>query len=371
MKDLTSYIGILFLSFLLVFALVPVLRYLAFKIGLHDAPNARKVHVKPVPLIGGLAIVLSASGALFAFSEVEYVASEFYAILAGSIVLLVMGVIDDRIQLNAVLKLSIQLILAGIVINSGVKVESLFGIMGINALPEMVQNALTLVIIVGVINAFNLMDGIDGLAAGVAILSLSAFSVVAIFIGKYTLLVLFTALIGALLGFLRFNLSRTKKIFMGDAGSLVFGYILVVSGIILIQTAHQTSNITMTLSVVIGVLCFPVADSLRVYRKRIKNGLSPFTPDKTHFHHLILNLGYQHKIASLLIVFIAFGLIAVSILFGSLFSMTFTVISILGLFGFLSSLAETGTEIGRWKENIKKLEDFKQAHFFEHKTHTH
>lgn len=361
MNNFTNYFEILVLSFVLVIILVPILRYLALKLGLQDAPNARKVHTHPVPLIGGMAIVLGSGLALLFFSHITENLSEYFVLLVGSIVLLVVGVVDDKINVDSKLKLVIQIALAYFVIKSGIKIESFFGVFGINELPIGVQHVLTLIVVVGVINAFNLLDGIDGLAAGVAIISLSAYSIVAFVVGQEFLLVLFLSLIGGLIGFLRYNLSASRKIFLGDAGSLFFGYILIVSGIMLIQTAHETSNIRLAISVVIGVLSFPVADSIRVYRRRLKDGYSAFKPDKTHFHHLVLNLGFKHKMTSLIIIVIAFLLIAMSFVFGSLFSMTATVISVLLLFVVISTLVEVGNKIDKWKENIRKLEDVKRT----------
>ena len=360
MNNYTNYIGIQVLAFVFVIILVPILRFLALKFKLEDAPNARKVHKHPVPLIGGMAIVLGSALALLFFSQIKENLSEYFILIVGSITLLVVGIIDDKIDVSSKIKLAIQIGLAYFVIHSGIKIESFFGVFGIYELPLAVQHVLTMVVIVGVINAFNLLDGIDGLAAGVAIIGLSAYAIIAFIIGQEFLLVLFLSLIGGLIGFLRYNLSSSRKIFMGDAGSLFFGFILIVSGIMLIQTAHQTANITLVLSVVIGVLSFPVADSLRVYRRRLKKGYSPFKADRTHFHHLILNLGFKHKMASLIIILIAFTLVSVSLVFGSLFSMTFTVISILLLFVMASSLAEIGNSIDKWKVNIKKLEDVKR-----------
>tara|TARA_R110002050_G_scaffold141251_1_gene266261 strand:+ start:14302 stop:15402 length:1101 start_codon:yes stop_codon:yes gene_type:complete len=359
MNNYYDYLEIQVLSFVFVLLLVPILKFVAKKVNLQDAPNARKVHKVPVPLVGGMAIVFGSFSALLFVPGIQEYMNEFFVLLFGSLVLLTIGIVDDKINVNSKVKLILQVLLAYYVINSGVRIESFFGVFGIHELPGVIQNTLTMIVIVGVVNSFNLMDGIDGLAAGIAIIGLTAYSIIAFMVGQYFLLVFFASLVGGLFGFLRYNLSNSKKVFMGDAGSLFFGFVLVVSGIMLIQAAHQTSNITVTLSVVIGVLSFPVADSLRVYKNRLKNGYSPFKADKTHFHHLIINLGFKHKMASLFIILIAFGLVSVSLLFGTFFSMTFTVISILFLYRMVSNLVQVTNSIDLWKGNIKKLENVK------------
>jgi UDP-GlcNAc:undecaprenyl-phosphate GlcNAc-1-phosphate transferase len=146
------------------------------------------------------------------------------------------------------------------------------------------------------------------------------------------------------------------KIFMGDAGSLVLGFILVVSGIFLIQSAQGTSNISITLAIVIGVLFLPVADSLRVYRRRIKTGYSPFRADKTHLHHLVLFLGFKHKRASSLIILSSMLLVVFCVVFTNVFNVTITILSIFVLFVLLSYFLGVSNELKTWKENIQKLE---------------
>ncbi len=269
-----------------------------------------------------------------------------------------MGVYDDRNDMRASLKLIVQIILAYLAFASGIRLDSMFGIFGIYELPIAVQYLLTLVVIAGVINAFNLMDGIDGLAAGLAVVGLSAFTYVAFITGNTYLAILYLSLIGALIGFLRFNFSKKSKIFMGDAGSLVLGYILVVSGIMLMKSAYNSDHGTVTQAIVIGVLVLPVIDSLRVYRRRIKTGYSPLRADKTHFHHMVLFLGIPHKWASFLIVFFSLCIIVLSIVFGTLFSMTYTIIALLLFFVVFSSILGVNSDINIWKEKIKKLEEF-------------
>jgi len=336
--------------------LMPTIRKIAIKISLVDKPNLRKMHKVPVPLVGGILIVISSMITLFIFPEIWNVERKYYVLLICSLILLIVGVIDDKMDLRWSIKFGVQIGLAWLLFDSGIRIESMFGIFGVNELPLTVQYFLTLVVIVGVVNAFNLMDGIDGLAAGLAILGLSAFMVVALLNDNQFLVLLYLSFIGGLIGFLRFNLSSKNKIFMGDSGSLVLGFILVTSGILLLQDAYNTPVFSVTFATIIGVLALPVADSLRVYRRRLKNGNSPFKADKTHFHHMVLYLNIKHKWASSLIVFISLFLVIMSLVLGTFFSMTFMIIINLIVFVIISEILSLNLKINIWREKIKNLE---------------
>ena len=350
------YIVIPVISLVLVLVLMPIVRKIAIKISLVDKPNIRKVHKVPVPLIGGILVVISSLITLLLFPEIWNIERKYYALLICSLILLIVGVIDDKMDLRWTIKFGVQIALAWVLFDSGIRIESMFGIFGIDELALTAQYFLTLVVIVGVVNAFNLMDGIDGLAAGLAILGLSAFMVIALLNNNHFLVLLYLSLIGALIGFLRFNLSSKNKVFMGDSGSLVLGFILVTSGILLLQDAYNTPIFPVTFATIVGVLALPVADSLRVYRRRLKNGSSPFKADKTHFHHMVLYLGLKHKWASFLIVFISLFLIVMSLVLGTLFSMTFMIIINLVVFVSISEILSLNREINIWRKKIKKLE---------------
>ena len=356
MESNIIYFVIPFISLVLVLVLMPLARKVAIKMSLVDKPNFRKVHTVPVPLVGGILVVISSMIALFVFPEVWHLEKKYFSILICSLILLIVGIIDDKIDLRWTIKFSVQLILAWFLFESGIKIGSMFGIFGINELPLTAQYVLTLTVIVGVVNAFNLMDGIDGLVAGLAILGLSAFTVIAFLNNNQFLIVLYLSLIGALIGFLRFNLSSKEKVFMGDSGSLVLGFILVSSGILLLKDAANSPFSSVTFAIIVGVLALPVADSLRVYRRRLKNGSSPFKADKMHFHHMVLYLGLKHKSASLLIIFISFSLIIISLFLGTYFSITFMLIINLIVFILISEILWLNRKINIWRTKIKKLE---------------
>lgn len=341
-------------AFVLTLVLMPVLRRIAFSIHLTDQPGARKVHSRPVPLVGGIA-VFGASMLVFLLNGAwDYTWTPAVQVTtAGAGVLLVTGVIDDLMDVRAAFKLAIQVAVAFFVFKSGIRIESLHGLMGIYEIPYFWQGILTIVVIAGVINAFNLVDGIDGLSASMIILALLAYAVLTVLLGKMMFLPGILGLIGALIAFLHYNMNSRQKVFMGDAGALFLGLVIVSAGISLIQSARDTSLEGGTVAAVTGVLALPVIDSLRVYRRRIKQGYSPFRPDKTHFHHLVLMLGVKHRTATVLIVLVALGLLALTVASGSVWSITAALVLLLVFFGAISSVLSLNNEVVTWREKLR------------------
>lgn len=344
------------LSFLVVLIITQPLIKLAITIGLVDQPNHRKVHKQPIPLIGGLSIFIASSlalGLLLPFKPEIY---SHMSIYISIVLLLIVGVIDDQFEIRAILKLAVQLALAHVVYSAGIRIESMYGIFGVHGLSEWMQYALTIFIITGVVNAFNLMDGIDGLAAGLALLGFSVFSILAYLTGQYDLLLVYLTIIGALASFLRFNLSKRNKAFMGDAGSLIIGFILVVSAIKLLQASQNTSTISTVAIGVIAVLIVPVFDALRVFRRRMKAGKSPFSSDKTHLHHLILFSGLNHKPATIGILLIVLALLSLGYLSYNIVGINLALISMLFVFAFITKFIKFFNQMKHWKHEIQDME---------------
>ena len=356
MKNLLTYIIAPIFTTLIVLFITPIIRKFAVKYNLVDKPNSRKVHKESIPLVGGIAIFLGALFTCLVFNLEIFQNKEILILLFGSILLLLTGIVDDYSDIRASYKLLIQIALAYFVSANGIRLESFFGIFGINAIPVTFQYILTILIITGTINAINLTDGIDGLAGGIAILGLSTFAILAFVLGKTELMFVFLLLIGALIGFLRYNLSSKTKIFMGDSGSLFLGFILVISGIILINASVSTSLFKPTFTTIVGLFILPVFDSIRVYVSRLKNGLSPFTPDKTHFHHLILNMGYKHGKATIIILVITIFLFSISILLGNQLSLTLSIVSVLLLFYVISKFLSIHNDVFIWRKKLNNLE---------------
>ena len=345
------------ISFVMVLILVPGLKNLAYKTGLVDKPNHRKIHANAIPLTGGVAIVLATAMALLVSKTFLLGIHQHIYMLCAGLLMLIVGALDDRMDIRPVYRLVIQFGCAYMMAASGLRITSLYGIFGISEISVVFQYVLTIFVIVGVVNAFNLMDGIDGLAGSLAVVGFTAFSVISYSFGKYELTIIFIALIGSIVGFLRFNLSK-NKIFMGDGGSLFLGFILVVSGIQLIEltNVHHAIDQSLVLMVVISIFLVPVLDSIRVYAGRIKEGISPFSADKSHLHHLFLLTGLNHKFTALAIVFSTILLISITLSLAFYFPMTIVLILAWIAFKLLTKFLNTNKSLKEWKDRIHQME---------------
>lgn len=344
------------LAFLLSYLLIPTMRKLAFRMQLVDKPNYRKKHQEAVPLVGGITlfIVLSLVLGLSLPVHDDWLSNKF--IYIATAILLITGVIDDRFDVKASLKLAIQLVLAHYVFMEGIRIESLFGLFGIHQLAPWVQYLLSITVITGVVNAFNLMDGIDGLSAGISLISFLTLTILSILLKQYSLALIYITMMSSLVAFLRYNLSKNHKVFMGDAGSLILGFIIVLSSIHLLQSSSGTGHLTLVLSCVIAILSIPVLDALRVFRARLKSGKSPFSADNTHLHHLVLATGLKHQTATLAIMILILSILGLSFSISNHSGISVAVFTILILFVVVSSLLSFNKGIQSWKTKIHQME---------------
>ena len=350
----TSYIISPIAAMLLTHILIFVFRKIALKINLVDKPNHRKVHNDAVPLIGGVSIFVATS--LVLLMAIDSSIAQYKTIVVSSLILLIIGVIDDRFDLRAILKLGIQLMIAHFLFVQGIKIESFFGLFGIYELAPWFQYVLTISIITGVVNAFNLMDGIDGLAAGIAILGFIVLTILSIITDQQMMTLIFLTFIGSLLMFLKFNLSKDKKIFMGDAGSTFIGFVIVVSCLQLIQSAHNSQYLYTIILAVVAILSVPVLDALRVFIGRMKSGKSPFHADRTHLHHLVIGLGLKHIKATISIIIFSFAIVIVGCSFFSYIGFTLSVGAMFLLFYLVTKALTFNTKLNHWKTFIKEIE---------------
>jgi UDP-GlcNAc:undecaprenyl-phosphate GlcNAc-1-phosphate transferase len=251
-------------AFILALGATPVTRRIASRLGIVDRPDARRVHLAPVPLLGGIAIYLGFIVALLLFGE-GWVVSQAIGILVGATIVSFLGIWDDRWGVRPVLKLSGQATAAGILIISGVQVSFL---------PHPALNmAVTLLWMVGITNALNLLDNMDGLSGGVGAVAAAFFLLLAAWNGQYLVASLAAALLGVCIGFLVYNFNPAT-IFMGDAGSMFLGFILAVVGIKL-RFPGRPNAITWMIPVV--VLGLPVFDTTLVVFSRLRRGINPLT----------------------------------------------------------------------------------------------
>lgn len=286
-NELIYIIAALVLAGLIAFTTTPAVRVLAYKIGAIDVPlDERRMHNKPIPRIGGLAIFVGFVVATLVFCDIT---PELIAIYIGGLIIVAVGVIDDVFRINAWIKLAAQIGVALIAVSQGVVIEfiNFFGTyitFGVWSIP------ITVLWIVGLTNAINLIDGLDGLACGVsAICSLSLLTVM-ILKGEYFVALLTAVIVGSCLGFLPFN-SNPAKIFMGDTGALFLGYTMAVISVSGIFKIHTVISFVIPLS----IFGLPLCDTAFAFIRRILHGKSPFSADRGHLHHRLIDMGFNQK----------------------------------------------------------------------------
>ena len=270
-----------------------------------DAPgNVRKLHKGHIPTIGG---VLIFAGTLMSYllwyPFTEH--AKFGYITASMLILFGIGFKDDIVGTAPVKKLAGHLLVAFIlVIMADIRITSMYGIFGVYEIPFWVSVALSIFTYTLIVNAFNLIDGIDGLAAGVGFISCISFGTWFFIAGSFEDAILAFGLAGALLGFLVFNF-EPAKIFMGDSGSLIIGLVVSVLAIKLIE--YDTLDLPTELLIVskpifaMSVIVYPLLDTFRIFVFRVFSGRSPFLADRNHIHHKLLDIGLSHRMAVILI----------------------------------------------------------------------
>ncbi|MBB1194029.1 undecaprenyl/decaprenyl-phosphate alpha-N-acetylglucosaminyl 1-phosphate transferase [Flavobacterium sp. SOK18b] len=356
MKTTIEFLAFGTLALLLTLIFIPIIKKIAVKVNLVDKPHYRKVHNTPVPLVGGISIAFSVVLVILLSGNRLPFLMEYLPIITSGFVLLIVGVIDDKNDVSAKYKLAIQLLLSLIIAFSGIRISSLYGLFGIYEIAVWAQYILTLIVITGVVNAFNLMDGVDGLVGGLSVLGFTMFLLASIYFNNYFLGKISVIFLGAIIGFLRFNLSK-NKIFMGDSGSLFLGFVLVTLGIKFMEEQEASQKgYTYGFLLLVSFFSIPVLDSLRVYFGRIKQGNSPFKADKSHLHHLLLTAGLTHKKVavsvvafSMILFFIGFGLISYQSISIIILLMMIVFWGIVRLLLMIKSLHE-------WRATLKKLE---------------
>ncbi|HKE43992.1 MAG TPA: MraY family glycosyltransferase [Steroidobacteraceae bacterium] len=287
----------LFFAFIIALAvttvLIPPLRRVAERFHVLDEPSTRKVHTHPVPRIGGLAMFVGAIIPAWLWLDAT---PQLITFTAAAAVLLVLGAADDRYDLDYRVKFAGQIIAVGLVVFVGdVRIET-FTLDARQPIPDWLSGPLTVLFLLGVTNAINLADGLDGLAGGTTLLCLGAIGLIAFAGGNLYVCTLAAAIAGAILGFLRFN-TYPARIFMGDAGSQFLGFSVGVLSVLTTQDPATPVSAGLPLL----LLGLPIIDTLLVMMQRIIDHRSPFVADRNHIHHRLLGLGLEHHEAVVLI----------------------------------------------------------------------
>jgi len=283
-------------AFLIALFAVPSIIQVAYHKNLLDEPNHRTIHNSSTPRLGGLAIFTGFMSSLMIFGDLDLGIQQ---LMAGTLLLFFIGVKDDIATVSAFKKFFIQVLATGIVMFlADIRITSFQGFLGIYELELGFSYMFTFLVIVGVTNAINLIDGMDGLAGSIVLLISLIFGAYFFYFDSPYAFVAF-GLAGGVVGFLRYNIHKAS-VFMGDTGSLVSGFILAVMAIQILEM----QQIRSAPAIVVSIMILPIFDTLRVFSLRIFNGKSPFYPDKNHLHHQLLTLGLsQRKVLGLLVVF--------------------------------------------------------------------
>jgi UDP-GlcNAc:undecaprenyl-phosphate/decaprenyl-phosphate GlcNAc-1-phosphate transferase len=301
-------------SFIITFLAIPVVIQVAEKKKLYDLPDERKLHTRLVASLGGVGIF---GGFILAslLSIQGYQNPEFQYFFAAAIIIFFLGLKDDIMILSASKKFVGQIIAASILIHlGGIRLDSMHGLLGFNDLPEGFGLALSYLTIIVVINSYNLIDGVDGLAASLGVLTMTVFGAYFFAIDYQAYALLSFAMAGSLVAFLIFN-HHPARIFMGDSGSLMIGLvnaILVIKFINVSNSPFVAVPVQSAVAVGFAILLVPLLDTLRVFAIRIFKGRSPFTPDRNHVHHLLLDSGLNHAAVTLTCVGLNIGFIVLA-----------------------------------------------------------
>jgi UDP-GlcNAc:undecaprenyl-phosphate/decaprenyl-phosphate GlcNAc-1-phosphate transferase len=303
-------------AFIPCYFIIPTLIYVAKEKHLFDSPNERSSHLEVTPSLGGIAIF---AGAVFSilywtpssqFDELQY-------LLCSLLIILLIGVKDDIMPMPPTKKLIGEILATCIIVfKSNVRITSLYGISGIHEIPIWFSILLSVFTIIVIINSFNLIDGINGLSGSISMVINLILGIWFFLVDKHSFAILSFSLAGAVAAFLRYNVTPAR-IFMGDTGSLLLGFVNSFLIIKFIEIHKEIPNHPYAFKSVpalaIGIMILPLFDTLRVFTLRILKGRSPFSPDRMHIHHMLVDLGLSHMQATSILVFatIFFTLFAV------------------------------------------------------------
>jgi len=338
-------------SFFFGFLMTPVLILILKKIKFTEAPGGRRIHAGSIPSMGGIAIVFATFVGLFAWLSFDQIVETRY-FLVGLAIMFSVGLRDDLIELTALQKLVGQSIPAFfVIVMADIRISSLYGFMGVYEIPYLISVAVTFLAILVLTNSFNLIDGADGLAGSLSLVTLSILGFWFYTAGMTSYSLISFTLVGGILAFLVFNW-HPAKIFMGDTGSLSVGFSLSVLVILFVDKTGLMApweglKLNAPFSAGLAFLIVPVYDTVRIFIKRTMNGKSPLKPDKSHVHHFLIRMGLQHDQVSLVLVVVKLAFISI-VFFG--YSLSDHVL--------LPSIAIIATILGIWMDR-KTLEKVK------------
>ena len=342
MVTVQDVFGAFFIAIIVAYGFTPLVRQIAFKIKLLDHPSQSKSHFHPTPLLGGLVMYVAFFVAVF-YTIVP--AKHIFGIMGGATILLILGIIDDKLGMMPKMKLSGQIVVALMVYKLGVRV--------ITFEDYYLSMFFTVFWIVGITNAFNLLDNLNGLSSGIAGIASLFFGIMAFMNSQVYIAVLSFALAGACFGFLKHNFPKAK-IFMGDSGSMFLGFTLACLAVL---GSWETDKISVSLSIPILVLGYPIFDTALVVFLRLKEGRPIFIGGRDHSSHILASLRFKKKRA-VLVTYVVSILLGISALLVSLLPLSWAVavlaISVFSMLWFGIYLVKKRTESAKLKRKHHK-----------------
>ena len=321
-----DHLIIILIGFVLAISLariiIPNIIIISRRKGLFDLPDGRKVHRRPISRLGGVCffptilfavtflVALCKKAGWFFWMDGTTQFPELLLLCSGLTLLFIVGIADDLVGVRWRQKFLVQLVAAAMFPLAGLYINDFYGLLGIHYVSSFIGVPLTLLLVVFITNAVNLIDGIDGLASGLSMVALSVFGTLAVIDGRGMSALLAFATVGVLLPFFFYNVfgnaDRGRKIFMGDTGSLTLGYILSFLAVQYTMNTYEAGiNYEGAMLIAFSVLLVPCLDVVRVVLGRVRRGRDPFMPDKTHIHHKFLAMGFTPRRAMISILCIS------------------------------------------------------------------
>lgn len=304
-------------SFILTFLLTPLVIGFFKKKNIMDIPGGRKIHTDNTPSMGGIAIFLGVILAILIWMPLRGLGT-FKFFFGAIAIMFVVGLRDDLVPVRPSVKLAAQLLSSCMVIFlMDVRLRALYDIFTISEIPYVLSVLITVFTFIVITNSYNLIDGLDGLASSIGIIAFFVFGIFFFLVGQIYFAMICFGFIGALIAFLNFNW-EPSRIFMGDTGALLIGFVLSVVSIKFIDFNYflpedTPFKLNSSVGVAVAIIIIPLFDTLRVFISRALKKRSPFSPDKTHIHHMLMRLGYSHSQTTLIMIVLNLVIIGIAL----------------------------------------------------------
>ncbi len=299
MKDIYHLLIPFFVAFIATNWVHPKILKIAILKNLVDNPDERKLQRRPIPVMGGIAVFFGIVAGLCS-SQITFFSPAVFVLIAAMTIMLYVGTIDDILDLSPYTRFLIEIaVVAFIMLVNNNGINCFWGLWGLDVIPMWIAAPLTIFAAVGIINAINLIDGVNGLSSGFCFMASVMFAIMFYFSGNTTMMILATSAAGAIIPFFLHNVfGYNTRMFIGDGGTLVIGTMMSMFVINILKDTSLSAPFAQEgmglIPFTLSVLAVPVFDTLRVMSARIIRGNSPFNPDKTHLHHLFIELGFSH-----------------------------------------------------------------------------